>query len=254
LTPLLEGQNLSKTYPVRGGVLQTRRGTVAALAGVSFHVPAGGALGIVGESGSGKSTLARILAGFLSPTDGRVLWEGRPAEGFSRKEWAGRVQMVFQDPAASLNPRLTVGTQLGEALAVSGGGRTVAEALTEVGLPADARFHYPHAFSGGQKQRIAIARALAPRPRLLVADEPVSALDLSVQAQILNLLADLRDQRKLALILISHDWTVVRHMTDRVLVLERGRAVESGPTEEVLARPQSETTRALLAGVPEALR
>lgn len=254
MTPLLECQTLSKVFPVRGGLLQARRGVVSALTDVSFDLPVGGALGVVGESGSGKSTLARILARFLAPTGGRVLWEGSPAEGFSRREWAGRVQMVFQDPAASLNPRLTVGAQLAEALAVSGGGRTVAEALAEVGLPADARVHYPHAFSGGQKQRIAIARALAPRPRLLVADEPVSALDLSVQAQILNLLADLRDKHKLALILISHDWTVVRHMTDRVLVLERGRAVESGTTEEVLARPQSETTRALLAGVPEALR
>jgi ABC-type glutathione transport system ATPase component len=251
---LLDAQNLSKTYPVRGGLLQTRRGSVAALTNVSFQLPVGGALGVVGESGSGKSTLARILARFTAPSAGRVFWEGRPFESFSRRDWAGCLQMVFQDPAASLNPRLTVGVQLAEALAGRGGARAVAEALAEVGLPADAGGFYPHAFSGGQKQRIAIARALAPRPRILVADEPVSALDLSVQAQILNLLADLREKHKLALILISHDWTVVRHMTDRVLVLEGGRVAEAGPTEEVMARPQSETTRALLAGVPEALR
>lgn len=254
MTPLVEFQAVSKVYPVRGGVFQTRRGEVRALADASFQMSPGESLGVVGESGSGKSTLARLLARFLAPTTGRLLWDGNPVDGFSRVQWATRAQMVFQDPSASLNPRLSVGTQLAEALALRPGAPSVADALAEVGLPADARFHFPHEFSGGQKQRIAIARALAPRPQLLIADEPVSALDLSVQAQILNLLADLREKHRLSLILISHDWTIVRHLTDRVLVLEGGRIVESGPTETVLARPQSETTRALLAGVPEALR
>lgn len=254
MTPLVEFQNVSKTYPVRGGMFQTRRGEIRALSGVSFQMAPGESLGVVGESGSGKSTLARLLARFLSPTAGRLLWDGSPIDGFSRPQWATRAQMVFQDPSASLNPRLSVGTQLAEALARRPGAPSVADALAEVGMPADARFHFPHEFSGGQKQRIAIARALAPRPTLLIADEPVSALDLSVQAQILNLLADLREKHRLSLILISHDWTIVRHLTDRVLVLESGRVVEAGPTESVLAQPQNETTRALLAGVPEALR
>jgi ABC-type glutathione transport system ATPase component len=254
VTPQVEFQKVSKAYPVRGGLFQTQRGEVRALDDVSFQMAPGESLGVVGESGSGKSTLARLLARFLAPTVGRLFWDGKPVDGFSRAEWAHRAQMVFQDPSASLNPRLSVGKQLAEALALRSGAPSVADALAEVGLPADAWFHFPHEFSGGQKQRIAIARALAPRPRLLIADEPVSALDLSVQAQILKLLADLRERHRLSLILISHDWTIVRYLTDRVLVLDSGRIVESGPTETVLARPQSETTRALLAGVPEALR
>jgi ABC-type glutathione transport system ATPase component len=198
MTPLLEVSDLTKVYPVRGGIFQTRRSEVRALDNVSTLLNAGESLGLVGESGSGKTTMARILAGFLTPTAGRILWEGKPHGDFSRAQWAGHVQMVFQDPSASLNPKLSVGTLLSEPLRRrTGRGGMVAAvetALAEVGLPADARFHYPHQFSGGQKQRIAIARALAAGPKLLIADEPVSALDLSVQAQILNLLADLRER------------------------------------------------------------
>jgi peptide/nickel transport system ATP-binding protein len=258
MTPLLEIQNLSKVYPVRGGIFQTRRGNVRALEDVSLALNAGESLGLVGESGSGKTTLARILAGFLVPSCGEVRWRGKSLNTFSRSEWAGQVQMIFQDPSASLNPKLSVGTHLREALGVrarrSGERITVETALADVGLPADARFYYPHQFSGGQKQRIAIARALAVGPHLLIADEPVSALDLSVQAQILNLLADLKDRYHLSLILISHDLTVVRQMTDRVLILDGGRAVESGPTRSVLAHPSSPVTRGLLDAVPALLR
>lgn len=258
MTPLLEISDLTKIYPVRGGVFQTRQSEVRALDGVSLTLNVGESLGLVGESGSGKTTLARLVAGFLTPSAGRILWEGKPQSGFSRAEWAGHVQMVFQDPSASLNPKLSVGTLLAEPLrrrtGRAGLSAAVEAALAEVGLPADARFHYPHQFSGGQKQRIAIARALAAGPKLLIADEPVSALDLSVQAQILNLLADLRERLQLTLILISHDLTIVRQMTERVLILDKGRMVETGSTEKVLAHPASLTARALLDAVPALLR
>ncbi|HMU75549.1 MAG TPA: dipeptide/oligopeptide/nickel ABC transporter ATP-binding protein, partial [Elusimicrobiota bacterium] len=215
---LLEVSDLSKTYAVEAGLFRRRVGAVKALAGVSFSLESGRSLGLVGESGSGKTTLARILAGFLDADGGSVSWEGRPRESYSRNEWASRVQMVFQDPSASLNPKLRVRTQLDEALGQRArwdrtalSGRELKERrvrlLNDVGLPPDAGEAYPHQFSGGQKQRIAIARALAAGPRLLLADEPVSSLDLSVQAQILNLLADLREKFNLAVILISHDLT-----------------------------------------------
>jgi peptide/nickel transport system ATP-binding protein len=258
LTPLLEISDLTKVYPVRGGIFQNRRSEVRALDSVSVSLDAGDSVGLVGESGSGKTTLARLLAGFLVPSGGRILWQGKPRDDFSRAEWAGHVQMVFQDPSASLNPKLSVGTLLAEPLRRRVGRATITgaveAALREVGLPPDARTHYPHQFSGGQKQRIAIARALAADPKLLIADEPVSALDLSVQAQILNLLADLRESRHLTLLLISHDLTVVRQMTQRVLILDKGRTVETGATEKVLSRPAHETTRALLDAVPALLR
>lgn len=258
MTPRMEVQHLGKAYPVRGGVFQAHRGVVRALDGVNLSLAPGESLGLVGESGSGKTTLARLLAGLLTPSEGQILWEGRPQKEFSRREWAGCAQMVFQDPSASLNPKLSVGTLLAEACRMRGGRRDVVAAvetaLSEVGLPPDARFHYPHQFSGGQKQRIAIARALAVGPKLLIADEPVSALDLSVQAQILNLLADLRDRLHLTLVLISHDLTVVRQMTDRVLILDKGQIVETGSTEKVLSHPAHPTTRALLEAVPALLR
>lgn len=258
MTPLLEISGLSKIYPVRGGLFHARRSEVRALDGLSLSLHAGESLGLVGESGSGKTTLARLLAGFLSPSAGRIFWEGKPQSAFSRAEWAGRVQMVFQDPSASLNPKLSVGTLLAEPfrrrMARREAGASVDSALADVGLASDAKFFYPHQFSGGQKQRIAIARALAASPKLLIADEPVSSLDLSVQAQILNLLADLRERWRLTLLLISHDLTVVRQMTERVLILDRGRAVEFGLTEKVLSRPLSSTTQTLLDAVPAFLR
>lgn len=262
---LLDVRGLSKTYAVEAGIFRRRVGAVKALDGVSFSLESGQSLGLVGESGSGKTTLARILAGFLEADGGSVVWEGRPRESFARNEWASRVQMVFQDPSASLNPKLRVRTLLDEALgqrarwdrsALSGRelNERRARLLNDVGLPLDAGEAYPHQFSGGQKQRIAIARALAAGPRLLLADEPVSSLDLSVQAQILNLLADLREKFKLAVILISHDLTVVRQLTDRVLVLDGGRLAEEGETARVLAAPQSPVTKNLLAAVPTLLR
>ncbi|MBP9699525.1 MAG: ABC transporter ATP-binding protein [Elusimicrobia bacterium] len=255
MKPLLEVNNLCKTFPVRGGLFQGRREEVRVLDGVSISLQEGESVGLVGESGSGKTTLARVIAGFLSPTAGDVRWEGQPQSSFPRRQWAGRVQMVFQDPSASLNPKLSVGTLIQEALSVAEvSARTVESVLSDVGMPSDGSGLYPHQFSGGQKQRIAIARALAVGSRLLIADEPVSALDLSIQAQILNLLADLKEKWGLSLILISHDLTVVRQMTDRVVILDRGRVVETGPTKTVLGSPQSSVTQALLDAVPKLLR
>jgi peptide/nickel transport system ATP-binding protein/oligopeptide transport system ATP-binding protein len=264
--PLVELESVTKDFAVEGGLLRRRVGAVRALDAVSLSVREGETLGLLGESGSGKTTLGRVLLRLLAPDAGRVLWEGRPAEEFSRAEWSTRVQMVFQDPSASLNPKLCVRTLLEEAVrlraARAGEGRLTGDAaraaaealLAAVGLPADSLRLYPHQFSGGQKQRVAIARALALRPRLLVADEPVSALDLSIQAQILNLLSELREMYHLTVIIISHDLAVVSHLADRLAVLKDGRLVETGPTEDVLARPAHPYTALLLKSVPEVLR
>ncbi len=263
---LLKADNISKTFAVTGGLFRHRVGSVRALRDVSFELAAGESLGLVGESGSGKTTLGKILARFLLPDQGQLQWEGRSIHDFSIHEWAVRVQMIFQDPTSSLNPKLSVYTLLKEPLqmrarlvekkklshaALTG---QIQEMLEAVGLPQDILFQYPHQFSGGQKQRLAIARALAMRPRLLVADEPVSALDLSIQAQILNLLADLRERFHLAVIIVSHDLAVVSHMADKVLVLKDGVAVESGDTKKILSDPQHPYTNTLLEAVPDFLR
>ena len=256
---LLTVERAGKEYSVEGGVLRRRVGTVRALHDASFELQEGESLGLVGESGSGKTTLGRIIARLLPPTTGRVLWEGEDQNSFSRREWASRVQMIFQDPTSSLNPKLTVRSLLREPLRARAGGtgsidERVRELLRTVGLADDALDHYPHQFSGGQKQRLAIGRALAMGPRLLVADEPVSALDLSIQAQILNLLMDLKDRFQLSLIVVSHDLAVVSHLADRVIVLKEGEIVEQGETASVLANPRHPYTQTLLEAVPTLLR
>ncbi|MGQ0644053.1 MAG: ATP-binding cassette domain-containing protein [Elusimicrobiota bacterium] len=259
---LLAVEGVSKEFAVEGGIFRRRIGVVRALDQVSFAMEEGDSLGVVGESGSGKTTLARILTRMLAPDGGRVLWEGRPMESFTAREWAGNVQMIHQDPSASLNPKLTVRTLLEEPLRLRArlAGRradspaAAADCLAAVGLPADALSHYPHQFSGGQKQRVAIARALAAGPRLLIADEPVSALDLSIQAQILNLLMDLQERFRLTVLVISHDLAVVSALADRALVLKEGRAVEAGSAADVLARPKHPYTQALLEAVPQLVR
>jgi oligopeptide/dipeptide ABC transporter ATP-binding protein len=252
VSALLEIEGLAKSYVDRRG----RR--VRAVDGVSFSLAAGEVLGIVGESGCGKTTLGRTALRLLDPDAGAIRFEGTDiARLGSRalKPFRRRMQMIFQDPFGSLNPRHRVGTIVGEPLAVHGvpGGRErVAELLEIVGLGAAAATRFPHEFSGGQRQRIAIARALALSPKLVVADEPVSALDVSIQSQIINLIVELRARLGLSMLFVSHDLSVVRHVSDRVAVMYLGRIVEIGPTERLFAAPRHPYTQALLSAIPRA--
>ncbi len=258
--PLLRVRGLRKWFPLRRGVLGRPSAWVRAVDGVSFDVGAGETFALVGESGCGKTTVGRALLRLVEPTAGEVRFGGRDVRALRRGELRRlrrEMQLVFQDPYASLNPRLTVGAIVGEALAVHGIARgseledRVAALLERVGLAAGYRSRYPHEFSGGQRQRIGIARALALRPRFVVCDEAVSALDVSIQAQILNLLQDLQDEFALTYLFISHDLHVVRHLADRVAVMYLGRIVESAPAAELFADPKHPYTRALLAANPE---
>jgi oligopeptide transport system ATP-binding protein len=260
--PVLEVRDLGKVFTSRSGLPGFRRmSRVEAVRGVSFTVGAGETLGLVGESGSGKSTTARLLLRLIEPSSGEVRLKGEDLATLSARELRARrggMQMIFQDPFASLNPRLSVGYQLAEPLAVHGiargreGRDRVAALLERVGLnPAHAR-SYPHQFSGGQRQRIAIARALAIEPDLIIADEAVSALDVSVRAQILNLLDDIRRQQRLSMVFISHDLGVVWHVVDHVAVMYRGRIVETGPVRSVFQAPRHPYTRELLEAMPVA--
>ena len=258
--PLLEVTDLVKHFPIKSGVLIDRQiGAVQAVDGVSFNVAPGETLGLVGESGCGKSTLARTILQLLEPTSGSVRFEGQEIAGMGRRELRPlrrQMQMIFQDPYASLNPRKRVGQIVGGPLKLHGladGNQLrlqVEELLERVGLAPEHYNRYPHEFSGGQRQRIGIARALALRPRLIIADEPVSALDVSIQAQIINLLEDLQDEFQLTYIFVAHDLGVVRHVADRVAVMYLGRIVELGPADEVYANPVHPYTEALLSAVP----
>jgi peptide/nickel transport system ATP-binding protein len=258
--PLLEVTDLVKHFPVRRGLLFDREiDRVRAVDGVSFSVRAGETLGLVGESGSGKSTLSRSILQLLVPTSGSVRFEGREIAGLSRREMRPlrrQMQMVFQDPYASLNPRKRIGQIVGEPLRLQGeaGGsslrREVQDLLERVGLSPEHYQRYPHEFSGGQRQRIGIARALALRPKLIVADEPVSALDVSIRAQILDLLRELQDDFGLTYIFVAHDIGVVRHVSDRIAVMHEGKIVEEGPADRVCERPEDPYTRELLTAVP----
>ncbi|MFD0149407.1 dipeptide ABC transporter ATP-binding protein [Streptomyces sp. NPDC055721] len=256
---LAEVNDLRVDYPGR-----RRAHPHPAVKGVSLHVAHGETLGLVGESGSGKSTIARVLAGLRRPTGGEVRFDGRDISGAAtsprlRRELSRDVQLVFQDPYASLNPRRTVEQTLDTPLRLhtdldrAGRRRRAAELLEQVGLSASHLSHHPHEFSGGQRQRIGIARALAVRPRLIIADEPVSALDVSIQAQVLNLLMDLREELGLSLLFISHDLAVVRHFCDRIAVLKQGELVEVGPRDAVFDAPTAPYTRELLAAFPQHL-
>ena len=264
-TPLLKVENLRKYFPIRSGFLRKVTGQVQAVDDVSFTLAKGETLGVVGESGCGKTTVGRCLLRLIEPTGGQITLHSDNRDwsllNLAPRELAQarpHLQMVFQDPQASLNPRMTVGDLIAEPLAINHIGtrrdqqERVAELLQAVGLRPDAVRRYPHAFSGGQRQRIGIARALALRPALIVADEPVSALDVSVQAQVLNLLADLRAQFGLSYIFIAHDLGVVEHISDRVAVMYLGRIVETGPTVTLFNRPLHPYTEALLSAVPVA--
>jgi len=257
--PLVEVCDLVKHFPVGRRLFGRPRAVVCAVDGVSLAIAEGETLGLVGESGCGKSTLGRLVLRLLEPTAGEVRFAGRSMREVDRRELRAlrrRMQIVFQDPFGSLNPRMRVGSIVGEGLAIHRIGTRaeraarVAELLGLVGLSPDAAERYPHEFSGGQRQRIAIARALAVEPAFIVADEPVSALDVSIQAQILNLLRDLRDRFGLTLLFISHDLRVVEHVSHRVAIMYLGRLVEIGPRERIFAAAHHPYTRALLSAVP----
>jgi oligopeptide/dipeptide ABC transporter ATP-binding protein len=258
--PILRVEDLEKSYPIRRGLFGQAEGSAAAVRGVSFEVGRGETLGLVGESGSGKTTTARLIARLEQPDAGRIFFEGVDWLALSGKELRRRrrdLQIVFQDPSTSLNPRMTAGDQVGEPLRVQRLlpsrliRQRVAELLDEVGLPASAASRFPSEFSGGQRQRIAIARALATRPKFVVCDEPVSALDVSVAAQVLNLLLDLRERNGLSYLFISHDLALVERLSDRIAVMYLGRIIEEGEAREVTSRPLHPYTVALLSAVPE---
>jgi peptide/nickel transport system ATP-binding protein len=258
--PLLEVTDLVKHFPVKRGLLIDREvDRVRAVDGVSLSVHQGETLGLVGESGSGKSTLSRTILQLLAPSSGSIRFEGREIAGLSRRQMRPlrrQMQMVFQDPYASLNPRKRVGQIVGEPLRLQGEAkgaelrREVQGLLDRVGLSAEHYDRFPHEFSGGQRQRIGIARALALRPKLIIADEPVSALDVSIRAQILDLLSELQAEFGLTYVFVAHDIGVVRHVSDRIAVMHRGKIVEQGPADEVCERPRDAYTKQLLAAVP----
>ena len=257
--PLLEIKHVKKYFPIRKGVLQREVARVHAVDDVSFAIREGETLGLVGESGCGKSTLGRTIVRLLVPTAGEIIFQGRSIERLSPRALRPlrrEMQMVFQDPYASLNPRKRVGTIVGDPMRIHKLGSKkeqkarVEELLETVGLSPEHYNRFPHEFSGGQRQRIGIARALALQPKLVIADEPVSALDVSIQSQMLNLLEDLQNEFKLTYLFIAHDLGVVRHVSDRIAVMYLGKLVELSPAEELYQRPIMPYTEALLSAVP----
>ena len=258
-TPLLEVRHVKKYFPIKQGVVQREVARVHAVDDVSFTVREGETLGLVGESGCGKSTLGRTIIRLLEPTDGQIIFQGHDISHLRTgklRPLRREMQMVFQDPYASLNPRKRVGTIVSDPMKIHNLGsraeqkRRVGEILETVGLSPEHYNRFPHEFSGGQRQRIGIARALALRPKLIVADEPVSALDVSIQSQMLNLLDDLQKELRLTYIFIAHDLGVVRHVSDRIAVMYLGKLVEVSPAEELYTRPIMPYSEALLSAVP----
>jgi oligopeptide transport system ATP-binding protein len=257
---LLEVTDLVKHFPIKRGILIDREvDQVRAVDGISFSIPRGQTLGLVGESGSGKTTASRAVMQLIRPTSGSVKFEGREIAGLSRRRMRPlrrEMQMIFQDPYASLNPRKRIGQIVGDPLrrqGVASGSelrKRVNELLDRVGLQTEHANRFPHEFSGGQRQRIGIARALALQPKLVIADEPVSALDVSIQAQIINLLDDLQDEFGLTYLFVAHDIGVVRHISDRIAVMHDGKIVEEGSADQVCERPVDAYTKKLLAAVP----
>jgi peptide/nickel transport system ATP-binding protein/oligopeptide transport system ATP-binding protein len=258
--PLVQVRGLVKHFPIRAGFFQRQVGAVKAVDGVDFDVYRGETLGLVGESGCGKSTTARLITKLLDPSGGSIIWDGRDIAGLSRREMKPlrrEMQMIFQDPYSSLNPRKTVGSIISEPFVIhneeSQGSKLrtrVQELMEQVGLNPEHYNRLPHQFSGGQRQRIGVARAIALKPKLIVADEPVSALDVSIQAQVLNLLRDLQRELGLTIVFIAHDLSVVRHTCDRVAVMYLGKIVELADSDDLYAHPRHPYTGALLSAVP----
>ena len=259
--PILEVRNLKVWFPIRSGIFRFHTGDVKAVDDVSFTIEPGTTVGLVGESGSGKTTIGRALLKLIPATEGQVLFEGTDILPMGESEFRPlrrQMQMIFQDPFGSLNPRLSILQIVGEALEIHFPSMTrgqrrerVAELMKLTGLKPEMMERYPHEFSGGQRQRIGIARALAVEPKFIVCDEPVSALDVSVQAQIVNLLQDLQEKLGLTYLFIAHDLAVVEHISDHVLVMYHGHIVESAPAEAIYENPQHDYTKKLLAAVPK---
>ena len=259
MAKLLQVVGLEKHYPIQRGIWQRRVGTVRAVDGVSFELEQGETLGLVGESGCGKTTLARTIVRLTTPTAGHVLFDGMDVHGLDGRplrKLRSKMQMIFQDPYSSLDPRMKIGASIGEPLAEhTSSSRTerqerIRELMEVVGLDPSFSDRYPHEFSGGQRQRIGIARALALNPNLIVCDEPISALDVSIQAQIVNLLKDIQEQFGLSYLFISHDLGMVRHLCDRVAVMYLGKIAEIGPGQDLFGKPRHPYTKALLASLP----
>ncbi|MBI4641181.1 MAG: dipeptide ABC transporter ATP-binding protein [Candidatus Tectomicrobia bacterium] len=256
---LLEVKNLKKHFAIKGGVFSRTVGWVYAVDGISFAINDGETLGLVGESGCGKSTTGRVILRLIEPTEGEVSFLGKKVFELGKREIRGlrrEMQIIFQDPYASLNPRMTVGTIVGEPMDIHGIARgkekeeRVADLLTKVGLGPEHMKRYPHEFSGGKRQRICIARALAVNPKLVVGDEPVSALDVSIQAQVINLLEDLQEEFQLSYLIIAHDLSVVKHISDRIAVMYLGKIVEVAKSKDLYNSPRHPYTEALISAVP----